>query len=243
MMSRHHVEQIKNMATHHDEQMEKMATHHDEQIFNMNIQHSDAENQHAELIGKVHQQLLQMEADRREKILSKHIIAMSNNISSYNERKSDKGIYFVSYNEKDTKTGKTTEYVCVVFWSIFYRSESRDADYLFNLKFAIFEISISIVSGIYAQHIDESHVDALVDILNEKLKNPNPWSHSFSIPRFRNEHGQVANNRYSFDPSKLEINEVAAPEFHVMIYSMARIQSFDTDMMELCADIARRVKA
>ena len=237
-----HNTQVDMISKHHDEQIKKMIAHHDEQIFNMNIQHGDAENQHAELIGKVHQQLLQMEADRREKILINHVIAMSNNISRYSEGEFNKGIYFVPYNEKNTKTGKTIEYVCVIFWSIRYRTENRDMDYLLDLKFAIFEISISIATSVYAQCIDESHVDALVEILNEKPKNQDLWDHSFSIPRFEKEHGQVVKNKSSFfDPSKLEINEVTAAEFHVMTYSMAIIQSLDTDMMKLCADIARRV--
>lgn len=238
-----HNTQVDMISKHHDEQIKKMIAHHDEQMFNMNIQHGDAENQHVELIGKVHQQLLQMEADRREKIFSKHVIAVSNNVSRYSGSEFDKGIYFVPYNEKNTKTEKTIEYVCVIFWSIRYRTENRDTDYHLDLKFAIFEISISIASSIYAQYIDESHVDALVDILNKKLESPDLWDHNFSIPRFGSEHGQVVNNKSSFDPSRLEINEVAAVKFYVMTYSMARVQSFDADMIKLCADIAGRVNA
>lgn len=214
--------------------------HHDEQIYYMNDLVMQMENQHAEQIRQLRQQLLRMEKIDRERTLREYIIALSNNAYSYRENYFDKGAYFISYSITDRQSKEVVRYVCLIFWRINYRSEKRDKNYIFDLRFAIFQISTSLETSFYAKGIEESHVEELEEIIINNSKNSNLWNYKFSLPRFENGYGQVSNDKSSFTIDKLKISETENNEFHTMIYAMSIIQSFDTDMIEKCNNIANR---
>ena len=227
---------LRNQDKYHRHQIETLSEHHDEQIFNMNIQHSDTNDQHDRQVKQIRQQLLRMEASHREKALSEHIIAVSNNVYYHNESKFDEGIYYINYEQKNMQTGEASEYMCVVYWNISYRSKNRNENYLFDIRFTVFEISNS-----DAKKIRKPDIDVLVKVLNDKLNEPHPWTYRFSIPRFENGYGQITNNMSSFEPGKLEINEADLSAFYIIIFVMSKVQSFNTNMMKFCADIAKCV--
>ena len=220
---------------HHRSQINKMSEQHDEQI-------SQMKKQHGKQIEQVHQQLLQMEAGRREKTLRVHIIAISDNVHSYHENDFSKGMYFIPYDLENPKTGKRTDYVCVISWSISYRSESKDKNYLFDLRFAMFQVPVSFGAAIDREEMERSHIEELTKVIKDKLKISDIWNYSFSLPRFESGYGQIADDNSSFESEKLAINDISFSEFCIIIFSLSKIQSFNEDMLMVCANMAKEFK-
>lgn len=228
---------LRNQDKYHRQQIETLSKHNDEQISYMNIQNSVVEDLQDRQIKQIRQQLLRMEASHREKVLSEHIIAVSNNVYYHREGKIDEGIYHINYELKESPAEKTSENMCVIHWNISYRSKNRDENYLFNIGFAVFEIST-----IDAKCIKELNANVLIKVLNEQLKRKDPWHYSFSIPRFENGYGQIANSKSSFEPGKLEISDADLSAFYIIIFIMSKVQSFDIDEMKYCANLAKWIK-
>lgn len=218
---------------HHRNQINKMSEQHDEQITQM-------KKQHVKQIAQVRQQLLQMEASRREKTLREHIIAVSNNVQFYSEKDFDKGMYFIPYDLEDPKTRKKTDYVCVISWSTSYRSESKDKNYLFDLRYAMFQVPISFDATMDGLGMETTHIQELRNILKDKLKISDIWNYSFSLPRFESGYGQIADDNSSFNSEKLAINDISFSDFCIIIFSLSKIQSFNEDTLKLCANMAKK---
>ena len=231
---------LRKQDEQHRMQIDKMSEQHEEQINNMNTQHNEQlaqmEDQHREQTEQVRRQLLRMETSNREKILKNHIAAISNNVHYCCKIGFEKGIHFIPYKLTNSYNDEETRYVCVVFWNIRYRSEKRDQNYMFDLKFSILQLPTPEDKKM-ERHSDEE----LIELVGGKLENSDTWNYSFSFPRFESGYGQIANDRPSLILNKLDINHVEKTELHIIIYSMSKIQSFDMKMMKYCADLAKKV--
>lgn len=231
---------LRKQDEQHRIQIDQMSEQHEERINNMNTQHNEQltqmEDQHQEQTAQVRRQLLRIETSNREKILKDHIISLSNNVHYCYKKGFEKGMYFTKYGLSNSYNGEETKYVCVVLWNIHYRSETKDLNYVFDLKFSILQFPTSMEAK-----KKEFSGDDLIELIGGTLENPDSWNYSFSFPRFEDGYGQISNNTPSLILDKLDISPEEQTELHIMIYSMSRIQSIDVTMMEYCANLARKL--
>lgn len=210
-----------------------------------NTQILEMREQHSEQVGQVNQQLLQMEANRREKFFRDNIISASENVNSYIENGFERGMYYIIYKLTDSKIEKEVGYACVIYWSISYKSNMKDGNYLIEWRFAIFRTSIPFEVSAddknrnqYNKMKKEIH-NKMKKEIKDKLDELDKWNYVFLLPRFGNEYGQAADGKSSFDPLTLAVNEIDSIEFRAVIRTLSKIQSLDIEEIKSCLDSAK----